>query len=65
MKVTVDTGRCVASGQCALLAPDIFDQRDDDGTVALLNDRPPAEHHDTVHHAELVCPSGAITVHDS
>lgn len=65
MKVTVDTGRCVASGQCALLAPDTFDQRDDDGVVSLRNDNPPADQHDLVHHAELACPSGAITVLDS
>jgi ferredoxin len=60
IKVTADTGVCVASGQCAMLAPRIFDQRDDDGTVIVLTEHPPAEAHDLVRQAELTCPSGAI-----
>ena len=33
MRVEVDTPKCVASGQCVLIAPDVFDQRDEDGRV--------------------------------
>jgi ferredoxin len=36
MKVAVEQDRCVGSGQCVLLAPDVFDQRDEDGSVVLL-----------------------------
>ncbi|MFE3946199.1 ferredoxin, partial [Streptomyces sp. NPDC059118] len=35
MKVTVDQNKCVASGQCVLSAPDVFDQREEDGIVVL------------------------------
>ncbi len=40
MKVTVDQDKCVSSGQCVLNASDVFDQRDDDGVVVLLDDEP-------------------------
>jgi ferredoxin len=60
MKVTADPDTCLASGQCAMLAPETFSQRDDDGTVVVLNDRPPANQRDIVRQAALTCPSGAI-----
>lgn len=52
----------MASGQCALLAPDTFDQRDDDGTVLLRDEEPPPAHHDVVRQAVLTCPSGALRI---
>lgn len=64
MKVTVDQDRCVASGQCVMTADDVFDQRDEDGVVVLLDENPPAERVDDVKHAESVCPALAITVED-
>ncbi|CAM5507981.1 ferredoxin [Streptomyces canarius] len=36
MKVHIDEHKCVASGQCVLVAPDVFDQRDEDGVAVLL-----------------------------
>ncbi|WP_410614345.1 ferredoxin [Amycolatopsis sp. lyj-109] len=60
MKITVDTGSCVSSGQCVLLAPETFDQNEDDGTVVLLTAEPPAEQEDAVRQAELTCPAAAI-----
>ena len=30
MKVVIDQDKCVGAGQCVLLAPDVFDQRDED-----------------------------------
>lgn len=62
MKVQADTGVCIASGQCAMLVPDVFDQRDDDGIVVLLAELPPAERRDAVRQAVLICPSGALTI---
>ena len=46
MKVTVDQDKCVSSGQCVLNAGDVFDQRDDDGVVVLLDDSPADEQAD-------------------
>jgi ferredoxin len=40
MKVTIDTDKCISAGQCVLVAPDVFDQRDEDGLVILLNASP-------------------------
>ena len=60
MKVTVDQDKCVGAGQCVLLAPDVFDQRDSDGVVVLLQEFPPSELHDDVRQAAQVCPALAI-----
>lgn len=62
MKVTLDQDNCVASGQCVLTAPDVFDQRDEDGIAVLLEPEPPAERLADVHQAAAVCPALAITV---
>ncbi len=64
MKVIVDSDKCIASGQCVMTAPDVFDQRDEDGIVLLLNDNPSADLADDVHQAAAVCPAAAITVED-
>jgi ferredoxin len=61
MHVEVDVSRCTSAGHCVQLAPDVFDQRDDDiGLVELLDDTPPAELHDAVREAAVVCPAAAI-----
>ncbi|MER7620209.1 ferredoxin [Streptomyces sp. NPDC126503] len=40
--VRVDRERCVGSGMCALTAPTVFDQDDDEGLVLLLTPPPHA-----------------------
>jgi ferredoxin len=42
----------------------VFDQRDEDGIVVLLDPSPPAELAEDVHHAATVCPALAIEVAD-
>ena len=64
MKVTVDKEKCIASGQCVLTAPDVFDQQEEDGIVVLLNPNPPADLAKDVRQAAAVCPALAITVED-
>jgi ferredoxin len=64
MKVFIDQDKCVASGQCVLAAADVFDQRDEDGVVILLNPNPPAELADDVRQAAAVCPALAIRVEE-
>ncbi|MYU32398.1 ferredoxin [Streptomyces sp. SID8358] len=61
MRVTTDRDRCVGSGQCAMLSPDVFDQ-DDDGLVVVLQERPDAELLEDVHRAADLCPSRTIQV---
>ncbi|WP_411153315.1 ferredoxin [Streptomyces sp. A30] len=65
MKVGVEVPKCVASGQCVLLAPEVFDQREDDGMVVLLDEAPAPELHDGVRESAAVCPAAASRVRDS
>ena len=62
MKVTVDQDKCCGAGTCVLLAPDVFDQRDEDGIVVLLDETPGDALHDIVREAASVCPGVAISV---
>ncbi|WP_043239908.1 ferredoxin [Streptomyces violaceusniger] len=64
MKVSVDQGKCCAAGHCALAAPEVFDQREEDGTVVLLDARPPLALRDSVAEASFLCPAAAIAVED-
>ncbi|WP_431877273.1 ferredoxin [Amycolatopsis sacchari] len=64
MKITVDQDKCCGAGSCVLLAPDVFDQRDEDGIVVLLDAEPPESLHATVREAADVCPAGAIALSD-
>ena len=62
MKVTADQNICASSGQCVAIAPRVFDQRDEDGVVVVLDENPPIELADAVRQAVAVCPSGAIKI---
>lgn len=62
MKVSVDEDKCCGAGQCVLLAPEVFDQRDDDGVVVLLDSEPAEQLHGVVREAADVCPAAAIHV---
>ncbi|GAA1854310.1 ferredoxin [Microlunatus capsulatus] len=61
MEVDVDRDACVAAGQCALVAGEVFDQ-DDDGLVELLTAAPGAEQRTAVERAAALCPARAIRV---
>lgn len=60
MKVELDQDKCVASGQCVLYAPEVFDQRDSDGIAILLDERPGPDALDGTREAARVCPARAI-----
>ncbi len=64
MKIQVDEQKCCAGGQCVLAAPEVFDQRDEDGIVVLLNQQPGPELHDSVREAAQICPAAAIFVQE-
>jgi ferredoxin len=64
MHVRVDQTKCVASGNCVLAAPEVFDQRVEDGIVVLLDPSPPAELAERVRRAEALCPAAVISVDD-
>jgi ferredoxin len=60
MRVIIERDRCVASGQCVMLAPTVFDQ-DDDGIVVLVKDQPDEGEKAGVGDSIRVCPSLAIS----
>jgi len=64
MQVVIDEEKCCGAGQCVLVAPEVFDQRDEDGIVVLLNENPPAELADDVRNAAAVCPALAIRIEE-
>jgi ferredoxin len=60
MKVTVDQDICASSGNCVMNAPELFDQRDEDGVVVLLNEHPSDEQIEGARQAAAACPAQAI-----
>lgn len=64
VKIEIDEPRCVGAGHCAVAAPEVFDQRDDDGVVILLDADPPVSELGRVREAALLCPAAAIVVHE-
>ncbi|MEV5282393.1 ferredoxin [Streptomyces sp. NPDC052811] len=58
----VDRDRCVGAGMCALTAPEVFDQDDEDGLVVLLHPSPGPEHRAAARMAVGLCPAGAIAL---
>lgn len=62
MRIAADTDVCVGSGMCALTAPDLFDQSDQDGTVLLLRSAPTDTQIGDAEDAVRRCPSGALSL---
>jgi len=54
--------KCIGAGRCVECAPDVFSQRDSDGIVILLDERPSAERREAVNDAARKCPTSAIEV---
>lgn len=65
MRVHADRDRCISSGQCVMTAPDVFDQDEDDGAVALKTGTPPPELAGDIRRAAAMCPARAITLTES
>lgn len=61
MSVEVKAGACVGAGQCALVAPDVFDQ-DDDGIVVVLQRDPQGADLDAAARAARLCPARALSL---
>ena len=60
-RISIDPGRCVGSGDCALTAPDAFEVDEDSGQARVL---PGAEGTDPaeLQRAAFACPTVAISV---
>jgi ferredoxin len=64
MKVTVDQNICASSGNCVMNAPEVFDQRDQDGVVVLLNEHPSDYQAEGARQAAAACPAQAIYIEE-
>lgn len=62
MRVTVDRDRCIGAGNCALIAPAVFDQEPDDAVVVLLDETPPEDSRPAVQEAVDRCPAAVIVL---
>ncbi|MEG3630572.1 ferredoxin [Streptomyces poriticola] len=65
LRAEADGSRCLAVGNCAALAPAVFDQSDDDGTVVLLDATVPPHQRESAREAARRCPAGAIALYES
>ncbi|MFF0991521.1 ferredoxin [Kocuria nitroreducens] len=61
MRIRANRNVCIGSGNCVLVAADLFDQ-DDDAVVVLLTDTPSAAREDAAREAVDRCPSGALSM---
>ncbi len=62
-RVSVDEGRCVGSGDCALAAPHVFEVDDDAALARVLPGAATADPAD-LQRAAYTCPTGAIRLAD-
>ena len=65
IKIHVDEHKCVGAGQCVMTAPEVFDQREDDGVVILLQDHADTDLEPAVRKAAKLCPALAIRVEEA
>lgn len=61
MKVTVDYDRCISSGTCTDICPEVFEIRAD-GYLYLLQDEPGEDLRGELAEAAELCPTGAISI---
>lgn len=62
MRVIALTNRCIASGACVLACSQVFSQRESDGVVEILEERPSLDLLTHVQQAVATCPSQALVV---
>lgn len=62
MRVVIDRDRCQGAGMCALTAPAVFDQSEEDGRVVVLDAEPPPALEEAVQRAAQLCPNGVISL---
>lgn len=61
MRVHVDDTLCVATGQCEVICPEVFEVEE---AASVLVPEPGPNLHGPVREAEAACPTGAIIVED-
>ncbi len=64
MRISVDRERCCGAGNCAMTAPELFDQDEDEGLVVVLRPSPMPEQAGLAATAADLCPAKAIVLED-
>jgi ferredoxin len=64
VRIVADRTRCTSAGNCARVAPELFDQDLDDGIVVVLQSTPPESALAAAREAEGLCPANAIAVEE-
>jgi ferredoxin len=64
VRVIAYTQKCIAGGNCVLACSDVFEQRDSDGTVHVLNEWPSLALLENVRQAVDLCPSQVFSIED-
>ncbi|MFF9803856.1 ferredoxin [Streptomyces coeruleorubidus] len=62
LRLSADRDRCAGAGMCALTAPEVFDQDEDEGLVVLLHPVPAPGQWAAARMAVGLCPAGAIAL---
>ncbi len=64
MRIVTHEDNCIGSGNCVLSSPELFDQRDSDGVVIVLDTEPAAELQAVARSAAAACPAQAIEIRE-
>jgi ferredoxin len=64
MRVTAQTQKCIASGNCALTCPQVFEQRDEDGVVHVRDAHPSLDLLARIKQVVDLCPAQVFRLED-
>lgn len=64
MRVVRNATTCALHGECVMAAPEVFEIRDDDEYVTVLDSEPGEELRSRVENAALACPTSSIRIED-
>lgn len=64
MKVVVNYDLCESNARCMKVAPEVFEVRDEDDKMYILDERPGPEHRQNVEAAVRLCPKQALSIVD-
>ena len=64
MRVIRNASTCALHGECVMAAPEVFEIRDDDEVVTVLNSEPDEELRGRIENAALACPTSSIRIED-
>jgi ferredoxin len=64
VKVRVDQDRCQGHTLCAMIAPEMFQLSDIDGSSSAITEVVPADQEDLVREAAQSCPEQAILIEE-